>query len=644
MIIKRANSSIHLGLILVLIISLCVSASAAQKSSFDVSGVVHTFDEDASYEVASGTVSSDKAFGTLSLVGDMKESGTINNVSKYIVNKGLFSISYAFDAGKLNESTTSWHIVDDKTKNVNKLKLDEDILSGAILVQSSRDGKSWQTDDVYTDVFTEDSILKDPIYKANDIQLTNGCYYRIVVAYKLERQLDSSKILFFNKENYEYKKIAEIYEFYVSTNETAKATSPEDKPRKELGVTVKTELDNGYSGSQEIDKKDPHFEMELGTFVINGYTRETSENNIPVFLKNVGDNVTLWFNLKQDINNLKGNDSLTISEDKNGYEMHEDPKLSIAPTNMKRGALIVRHTDIEGHTTVTPYFNFLEANARTTADTKILIREEGDYEISLLYEIEKCDVQVGSVKVVPSHTNYKIHFAFKIRNSNTMVFPREESTGRELFDGELTPVGFKLDWAKSQYINVNVEYFSINVGNDGTLTADTRWNRAAKEDTVYSDEGIYTITVKNLYSDGDPTVKTIYVGENKFVKAMSHKKYSIDTLNALIREGASVEDDGSISMPTSDVSSEPPADAPQASDDIQPPAIEPSETPAVSTPVVTPPANTQEHELEETEETTTASISPAIYGIIAVVVVGVTGALISMKKKSKSDNKDQQGG
>lgn len=642
MFIARMKHTICCGLMLVLALSLCIPSAAAKEASFNISGVIHSFDEDAHYELSSSTVSTDNSFGTLTLNGNMKESGTTNNIKTFIVNSGLFSISYTFNSSKLNVPSTSWHIVEDKTKSVNSYKLNDDILSGAILVQSSRDGSSWQTDKTITDVFTEDSVLKEPLFEANDIQLSNGCYYRILVAYKMEKQLDSSKVLFFNKENFEYKKIAEVYEFYACSGETSKATSPSDKPRKELGVTVKTELDKGYSGTETIDNKDPHFEMNLGTFVVNGYSRETSEDNVPVFLKNVGDNVTLWFVLDQDINRLNGKDELSISEDTNGYEIHQNPKLSIKQTNMKRGALIVRHTDNEGHTTVTPYFNFLEANARTTADTKILIREEGDYEISLLYEIEKCDVQLGSVKVVPSYTNYKINFTFKIRNSNTMVFPRDGSSGGELFDGEITTNGFRLDWAKSQYINVNVEHLMINVSKDGTITADTRWNRAAKEDTLYSDEGIYRITVKNLYSDGDPTEKTIYVGDNKYIKAMSLKKYSIDALNALIREGATVEEDGSITMPSTTIKPEPSNEEPQTSETVLPSdIIEPIEEPTNTTPVVPSEDTSIENESDTSNDTTSPSISPAIYGVIAVVVIGVIAAVIAVKKKSKPVSDEQ---
>ena len=60
-----------------------------------------------------------------------------------------------------------------------------------------------------------------------------------------------------------------------------------------------------------------------------------------VFLKNLGDKVTLWFNLSQNINALNGNSKLTITNDSEGYDQYfETPK-----TDFDKGALIIRYTD-----------------------------------------------------------------------------------------------------------------------------------------------------------------------------------------------------------------------------------------------------------------------------------------------------------
>ena len=246
------------------------------------------------------------------------------------------------------------------------IHIDQNILSGAIIVQSSKGGESWITDVTMMDVFTGNDDLSDALYITKDIQLENGCYYRVIVAYELQRKVGEGKILFVTTEEKEEKKVAEVYEFYaVSSEADGNTTSAAATPRKELGQKVNTGKDNGYSGNSAIDKDDPHYGWNLGTFVVNGYTRETSSNGVPVFLKNAGDKVTLWFTLTQDINNLNGNSALTISEDTNGYDQY----FEIAQTNFERGTLIIQYTDYEGnaHAPVI-YTDFLAANAATGAD------------------------------------------------------------------------------------------------------------------------------------------------------------------------------------------------------------------------------------------------------------------------------------
>ena len=82
------------------------------------------------------------------------------------------------------------------------------------------------------------------------------------------------------------------------------------------------------------------------------------------------------------------------------------------------------------------YTDFLSANAILSADTRVQLFEEGDYEVTLDYEIKK-----GGV--LPSYYNYKISFSFSIRNGNCMVYPFELTDegfiGSELYDNALTP-------------------------------------------------------------------------------------------------------------------------------------------------------------------------------------------------------------
>lgn len=639
MVVKRMTRILCMVMVLTMLASISTTTVSAKETTLNVTGSIHKLAEDSHYEISSTTKTNERAFGTLSLSGDMRENGSMGIYKKYTVNQGNFSISYSFNASALNATATTWHIVEDKTKQVNDMKLEQNIMTGALIIQSSRDGKLWQTDVTLTNVFTKDSALKDTVFTSNDIQLQNGCYYRVIVAYKMEKQVESTKILGFDKENFEYKKIAEVYEFYAISGDVSKTSSPAEVPRREMGETIKTEKDSGYTGNLIIDKDDPHFDMKLGTFVINGYTRETSDGDIPVFLKNTGDKVTLWFTLEQDINCLGGDETLSICEDTNGYEVHSNPNLSVKQTNLKRGALIIRVTDHEGNTQKPIiYTDFLAANARTGANTKVQLFEEGDYEVTLLYEIEKDNIQVGSVKTAPTYTNYKITFKFKIRNGNCIVFPFDSTTGRELSDGAMTPNGFRLDMAKSRYLTIDVQRAVINVSRDGTLTTDIRFNRPAKDGAVYSDEGIYTVTAKNLYTDGDATVKTFYVGSNKYMIAMSQQGYTLEELNALIREGATVEEDGSITMPPPPtVATEPPVETTEVVETTAATEAPQATEAAVIVTEATEATEAVAAVAEEKEDAAAGGISPVVYGVLAVVVAGIGFAVGSKKRKTSQD-------
>lgn len=308
---------------------------------------------------------------------------------------------------------------------------------------------------------------------------------------------------------------------------------------------VNTGKDNGYSKEKEITKKDPHYGWKLGEFYISGYTSETDENSDnPVFLKTVGDTVTLWFTLEQDIDNLnpddEGESSLSISEDKNGY----DQNFGIEKTNFGKGALIIKYTDSQ-HKDEDPviYTDYLSA-LKEGADTKVELFEEGDYEVALDYEIKNNPRKVGPVSIIPTYTNYRISFKFSVRNGNCMVYPFDVSTGEELTNTAVTENGFKLDLAKSRYLDINVKKEVLKEGANG-LTEDTRFNKPAKDGEEYTEDGVYTITVKNKYTDQE-TTKQIYVGTNDILKAYVTTGKSISEIEQLVDEGATIEDDGTI--------------------------------------------------------------------------------------------------
>lgn len=301
---------------------------------------------------------------------------------------------------------------------------------------------------------------------------------------------------------------------------------------------VNTGLDNGYSESNSIKEGDPHFGWKLGRFVVSGFTSRAGDD-VPVFLKNSGDQVELSFQLNQSIDSLNGDDKRKISGDGNGY----DEYFGIPKTDFGHGTLITKHTDYQNAsaepTVSTEYLSSIEVGANTHID----MYEEGDYEVALDYEIES----PGLLPFRPAYNNYRIFFKFKVRNSNTMMFLFDTATNNELFNGSVTSSGFRIDMAGSHYLDVSVKREVLNSTGDG-LTEDVRFNKTATDGAVFEDEGIYTVTVKNPNTGEEATTKRIYVGTNDAMKASVANNMTLAEAQRQIAEGATVADDGTLKL------------------------------------------------------------------------------------------------
>lgn len=280
--------------------------------------------------------------------------------------------------------------------------------------------------------------------------------------------------------------------------------------------------DKGYAQSQKIDGSDVHFGWRLGRFFMSGYTRVTDDDNgDPIFIKTLGDSITLWFELEQDIDKLNGGDKLSIASDKNGY----DEYFGVRKTDFGRGTLIIRHTDYQnaqGKPTI--YTDYLLAKGASGADTKIVLQEEGDYEVALDYEIEDGDIR----HIANKYNDYRIFFRFSIRNGNCMVYPFDVATGAELQNTAVTPNGFTLDLARSRYLDIDVKR-SVLVQSATGVVEDERFNRPAKDGDRYTQEGIYTISVSNRYT-GESTTKTLFVGSDELLEEYVANGFSMDRL------------------------------------------------------------------------------------------------------------------
>lgn len=403
---------------------------------------------------------------------------------------------------------------------------------------------------------------------------------------------------------------------------TVYAVESTNEAKHYLGSVVNAGHDTGFSESNKITEDDPHFGWKLGDFYVNGYTRVTEDKNEdPVFLKTVGDTVTLWFELEQDITKLNGNEALSINGDSNGH----DEYFGIEKTNMGRGTLIIRHTDYQNHADEPViYTDYLAAAATQNAAVEVKLCEEGDYEVALDYEVRKNNLDIFGWNPFPSYSDYRIFFRFSVRNGNCMVYPFDVVTGAELTNSSITENGFYLDLAKSRYLNIDIKKEVRKDGAEG-LTEDVRFNKPAKDGEQYTDEGIYTITVSNLYTN-QTTTKVIYVGTDDVLKAYVATGLSISDVEHQLSLGATVGADGSL-IPAPAQSQPPVADT-KPSDELES-TTENIDNSGDKNDNVTSPAN------DAPKNSASTKIWPFVAGGTLLTVFIAAVILITMNKRKK---------
>ena len=540
---KKLYMQISTMILCVVALTTLYSVNAFTKSKSEknaIVGKVYEFDKNDDYDISESDKSSStdkvETYGEFSILGNIGNVSEKNGVPAYEVTSGNLDLYYTYSDALLKAEEKKWHLVADKGKKLDGNKLDKKILKGAIIIQTSKDRKNWTDIKCLTNAFDDEPVRTETLYKTTDVQILNGCYYRIIVAYKTEKLEKIKKIAFVPVKDYEYKKTAEVYEFYAYSPSTEQEVS-ESEQTYALGKKTRVKEFDGYSGSSEIEKKDIHYNWDIGQFFVSGFTDKVKESdgNI-VFLKNVGDKVTLWFNLNQNINELNGDKDLKITDDTEGYDKYFETER----TDFGKGTLIIRYTDYNNNSSEPQvYKNYLAANTSVGADTKVQLFEEGDYEVALDYE-------VTSDQLIDKVGHYRIFFTFSVRNGNCMVYPLDVSTGSELTNSSMTENGFMLDLAKSRYLQINVKREVLTDSADG-LVEDTRSNAPAKDGEKYTEEGIYTITATNQYTN-QKTTKKIYVGTNNLMKAVMTSGLSIEEINKLISEGATIDDEGTLTL------------------------------------------------------------------------------------------------
>ena len=178
--IKRepAIRMFSLMMVLTMLISMVPLAVSATTGKTDVPGKVYEFDKDSHYEFSDSERYSDTSesntYGSFSVSGNIASVDSKDGIPAYEVADGNLSFFYNYSDSMLNADLDSWHLVEDKSKKVNDLTLDSNVLKGAIVLQTSKDRVNWINVGMTTNAFADTPVRTDAIYNTTDVQLIKG--------------------------------------------------------------------------------------------------------------------------------------------------------------------------------------------------------------------------------------------------------------------------------------------------------------------------------------------------------------------------------------------------------------------------------------------------------------------------------------
>lgn len=181
---QKLVKTLILILSVIMLSGIFLVTTLASTGKNEVPGKVYEFDKDSHYEFSGenqfAETGEDNTYGVFSVSGNISDVGSKNGVPVYEVAEGNLSLFYNHGDTLLNADVDSWHLIDDKSKKVDALSLDDNILKGVIILQTSKDRLTWSDEGVITNAFSEKLVRTDAIYSTTDVQLINGCFYRII--------------------------------------------------------------------------------------------------------------------------------------------------------------------------------------------------------------------------------------------------------------------------------------------------------------------------------------------------------------------------------------------------------------------------------------------------------------------------------
>ena len=131
-----------------------------------------------------------KSLGTFRVNGDITKAYAEGDTYFVELKKySRLSFSYVDIASSYYIKGTGWHLAESKAKYLNAINLGSEMQMGAIVVQKSLDKKQWSKPlYIKIDAFRDKGAAYDGFYTCAQGDLRAGVYYRIIVAYQVERK------------------------------------------------------------------------------------------------------------------------------------------------------------------------------------------------------------------------------------------------------------------------------------------------------------------------------------------------------------------------------------------------------------------------------------------------------------------------
>ncbi len=218
---KRSGSLLEMLFICVLFMLCLMPGLSGAETAYQPPAVKYVLKEDSNFDYVGTAPKSGFFFygaetiGEMWLNGPIEQETTYNGYTAYGAT-GAITFRYDYD-GKFKKDNT-WHLVVDGLRWIRDYDLGfmNNMANGCIMVERSTDTIHWEKviDPIknYFDKAKENDESR--LCTIEETEYKNGMYYRIVVAYKMGRKTGGGIPLVNDQE---YRKCAEVYEFYLSS-------------------------------------------------------------------------------------------------------------------------------------------------------------------------------------------------------------------------------------------------------------------------------------------------------------------------------------------------------------------------------------------------------------------------------------------